>query len=83
MNREEGTGWFRPLATLPRRGIGVIAVLLDLATYGGGSIEEGPGSAAELAAVRHALSEYGIAHLVMHAGDDPERVLVTKERVRA
>jgi hypothetical protein len=33
--------------------------------------------------VRHALNEYGIANVLMHAGDAPERVLVTKERVRA
>jgi hypothetical protein len=32
--------------------------------------------------VRHALSEYGIAHVLMHAGDDPARVLVTRERIR-
>jgi hypothetical protein len=35
-----------------------------------------------MSAVRHALSEYGIAHLQMAAGDDPARVLVTRERIR-
>jgi uncharacterized protein (DUF58 family) len=75
--------WVRPLATLPRRGVGVIAVLLDLATFGATPTADHPSGPSELAAVRHALNEYGIASLVMGAGDDPERVLVTKERVRA
>jgi uncharacterized protein (DUF58 family) len=75
--------WVRPLATLPRRGVGIIAVLLDLATFGAAPSADHPGGPTELAAVRHALNEYGIANLVLGAGDDPERVLVTKERVRA
>jgi uncharacterized protein (DUF58 family) len=81
--------WVRPLATLPRRGIGAIVVLLDLASYAGisGQAAEAAGSAGsglnDLGAVRHALSEYGIAHIVLHAGDDPARVLVTRERLRA
>ena len=45
--------------------------------------EETPGGAAEISAVRHALSEYGIANLILRSGDDPERVLVTRERIRA
>jgi uncharacterized protein (DUF58 family) len=73
--------WVRPLASLPRRGVGVIAVLLDLGSFAAAAGQEPPTSAGELSAVRHALSEYGIAHLQMAAGDDPARVLVTRERV--
>jgi uncharacterized protein (DUF58 family) len=74
--------WVRPLASLPRRGVGVIAVLLDLGSFGAAAGQVPPASAGEMAAVRHALSEYGIAHLQMAAGDDPARVLVTRERIR-
>jgi uncharacterized protein (DUF58 family) len=73
--------WVRPLASLPRRGVGVIAVLLDLGSFAAAAGREAPTSAGELSAVRHALSEYGIAYLQMAAGDDPARVLVTRERV--
>jgi uncharacterized protein (DUF58 family) len=75
--------WVRPLASLPRRGIGAIVVLLDLASYGGENAVSPDSGMNELSAVRHALSEYGIAHVVLHAGDDPARVLVTRERIRA
>jgi uncharacterized protein (DUF58 family) len=74
--------WVRPLATLPRRGIGLIAVLLDLGSFAVAAGQEPATSAAEMAAVGHALSEYGIAHLRLRAGDDPARVLVTRERIR-
>ncbi|HEY7738695.1 MAG TPA: DUF58 domain-containing protein [Candidatus Limnocylindria bacterium] len=75
--------WVRPLASLPRRGVGVIVVLLDLASFAATVDDETPGGPAELSAVRHALAEYGIANLILRSGDDPERVLVTKERVHA
>ena len=74
--------WVRPLASLPRRGVGAIAVLLDLDSFAGGAAGA-QGRAGELGAVRHALSEYGITSLVLHAGDDLSRALVTRERVRA
>jgi hypothetical protein len=72
----------RPLASLARRGVGAFVVILDLDSFAPAA-QDGDGRGAELAAVRHALSEYAIANVVMHAGDAPERVLVTKERVRA
>jgi uncharacterized protein (DUF58 family) len=74
--------WVRPLAGLARRGVGVIAVLLDLGSFAATSGREPAAGAGEMSAVRHALSEYGIAHLQLGAGDDPARVLVTRERVR-
>jgi hypothetical protein len=74
--------WVRPLAGLARRGVGVIAVLLDLGSFAATSGREPAAGAGEMSAIRHALSEYGIAHLQLGAGDDPARVLVTRERVR-
>ena len=74
--------WIRPLATLPRRGIGLIAVLLDLGSFATAAGQEPATGAADMSAVRHALAEYGIAHLQLSSGDDPARVLVTRERIR-
>ena len=50
--------WVRALASLRRRGIGTIVVLLDRFSFAGRDDDE---SRAELAAVRHALAEYDIA----------------------
>jgi len=76
--------WVRPLASLGRRGVGAIAVLLDLDSFAsGGTARDAPASAREMSAVRHALNEYGLANLVLRADDDPARVLVTREGVHA
>jgi uncharacterized protein (DUF58 family) len=64
--------WVRALAALRRRGIGTIVVLLDRFSFEGRDDDE---SRAELAAVRHALAEYDIAHHLVRAGDDLPSVL--------
>ncbi|MGH2488356.1 MAG: hypothetical protein ACRDFR_01885, partial [Candidatus Limnocylindria bacterium] len=74
--------WVRPLSGLARRGVGAIAVLLDLDSFASTAPAQGAASR-EVAAVRHALSEYGLANLILRSGDDPARVLVTRERIRA
>jgi uncharacterized protein (DUF58 family) len=74
--------WVRPLSGLARRGVGAIAVLLDLDSFASAPSTEGS-APRELAAIRHALSEYGLANLILRSGDDPARVLVTRERIRA
>ena len=75
--------WVRPLATLPRRGVGAIAVLLDLDSFAAPARGQDDHGVTELGAARHALSEYGIPSLILRAGDDPSRVLVSREAVRA
>jgi hypothetical protein len=75
--------WVRPLSSLARRGVGAIAVLVDLDSFAAADSARPNSGLRELSAVRHALSEYGLAHVVLRAGDDPARVLVTRERVRA
>jgi uncharacterized protein (DUF58 family) len=85
--------WVRSLASLRRRGIGVVAVLLDRASFAPGATEERVAEqAAEMGAVRHALSEYAIEHHVVHAGDDlatalggrgPRRPATARERAIA
>jgi uncharacterized protein (DUF58 family) len=64
--------WVRALAALRRRGIGTIVVLLDRFSFAGRDDEE---TQDELAAVRHALAEYGIPHHILRAGDDLSGVL--------
>lgn len=64
--------WVRALASLRRRGIGTIVVLLDRFSFDGRDDEE---SRAELAAVRHALAEYDIPHHLVRSGDDLSEVL--------
>jgi len=64
--------WVRALASLRRRGIGTIVVLLDRFSFDGRDDDE---SRAELGAVRHALAEYGIAHHVVRSGDELTTVL--------
>jgi hypothetical protein len=63
--------------------VGAIAVLVDLDSFAAADSTTASSGPRELNAVRHALSEYGLAHVVLRAGDDPARVLVTRERVRA
>lgn len=64
--------WVRALASLRRRGIGVIVVLIDRFSFEGRDDDE---SRAELAAVRHALAEHDVAHHLVRAGDDLPSVL--------
>ena len=64
--------WVRALASLRRRGIGTIVVLLDRFSFEGRDDDE---SRADLGAVRHALAEYDIPHHLVHAGDDLPSVL--------
>jgi uncharacterized protein (DUF58 family) len=59
--------WVRAMAGLRRRGVGSIVVLLDRASF---VHRDDPESRAELGAVRHALSEYDVAHHLLSAGDD-------------
>jgi uncharacterized protein (DUF58 family) len=59
--------WVRAVAVLRRRGVGVMAVLLDLASYAGREDEAAP---AELAAMRHALAEHDIGYHLLRANDD-------------
>ncbi len=72
--------WVRALATLRRRGVGVMVVLLDRASFVGRDDDE---SRAELAAIRHALAEYDIGHRFLQAGTDIADALGARERVRA
>jgi hypothetical protein len=64
--------WVRALASLRRRGIGTMVVLLDRFSFAGRDDDE---SRAELGAVRHALAEYDVAHHILRAGDDLTSVL--------
>jgi uncharacterized protein (DUF58 family) len=72
--------WVRPLASLPRRGVGAIAVRLDLSSFGEG--EADPESEAAAAAAQHGLAEYGITQYLVHAGDDLGQVLGRRVRER-
>ena len=58
--------WVRALASLRRRGVGTVVVLLDRDSYVGRTDEA---ASAELAAVRHALAEYDIAYYLLRSGD--------------
>jgi uncharacterized protein (DUF58 family) len=72
--------WVRALASLRRRGVGTVVVLLDR-----GSFEADPSAdrQAELGALRHALAEYDIGYYGMAKGDDLADALGVRERVRA
>ena len=59
--------WVRALASLRRRGVRAIVVLLDRASFVGRDDDE---SRAELTAIRHALAEYDIPHHLVKAGDN-------------
>jgi uncharacterized protein (DUF58 family) len=64
--------WVRALASLRRRGVGTVVVLLDRASFVGRTDED---ARAELGAVRHALAEYDIGYHLLTAGDDVAQVL--------
>lgn len=59
--------WIRALASLRRRGVGVVVVLLDRASFAGRDDDD---SRAQMAAARHGLAEYGVGHYLIRAGDD-------------
>src|SRR6187431_21407 len=60
--------WVRGLSVLRRKGVGALVILLDRSSYI--SAEPDEQSRAELAAVRHALSEYGVEQRLVGRGED-------------
>jgi uncharacterized protein (DUF58 family) len=72
--------WVRALATIRRRGVAALAIVLDRASYIG--VEPDEQSRAELAAVRHALAEYDIQHRLVRRGDDLAEAIGARSRVR-
>lgn len=72
--------WVRALAALRRRGIGTVVILVDRASFVGREDEQ---SRAELAAIRHALSEYGVEHHLVRAGDELGAVIGSRVRIGA
>ena len=73
--------WVRGLSALRRRGVAALVILLDRASYIG--VEPDDQSRAELAAVRHALAEYGITHRLVRRGDDIAEAIGGRARSRA
>jgi uncharacterized protein (DUF58 family) len=59
--------WVRALASLRRRGVGTVVVLLDRDSFASRPDEA---TQAELGAVRHALAEYDIGYHLVRSGDD-------------
>jgi uncharacterized protein (DUF58 family) len=59
--------WVRGLSVLRRKGVGALVILLDRSSYISSDPDEH--ARAELAAVRHALSEYGVEHRLVRRGD--------------
>jgi len=59
--------WVRSLATLRRRGVAALVILLDRASFIG--VEPDDRARVELAAVRHALAEYDVEHRLVRRGD--------------
>ena len=58
----------------------MVVVLLDRASFVGRDDDE---SRSELGAVRHALSEYGVEHHLVRAGDDLADALGSRRLARA
>ena len=86
--------WARALASLRRRGVATVVVLLDRFAFGtselpahDGAPDAGepsePDGRAELNALRHALAEYDIGYYALSPGDDLGLALGGRERVRA
>lgn len=73
--------WVRALSALRRRGVAALVILLDRASYIG--VEPDARSRAELAAVRHALAEYGVEHRLVQRGDDIADAIGGRSRARA
>ena len=68
------------LAALRRRGVGTVVIHHDGASYVAREDDE---SRAQLAAVRHALSEYDVQHHLIRAGDDLSQAIGTRVRIGA
>jgi uncharacterized protein (DUF58 family) len=76
--------WARALASLRRRGVATVVVLLDrYAFLGARSPEEEETGRAELSAMRHALAEYDIGFYALGPGDELGEALGRRERARA
>ena len=60
--------WIGGLATLRRRGVGALVILLDRSSYV--SAEPDERERAQLAAMRHAMAEYDIPHRIVRHGAD-------------
>ncbi len=73
--------WVRSLAALRRRGVAALAILLDRASYIG--VEPDDQSRAELAAVRHALAEYGVEYRLVKRGDSIADAIGGRARLHA
>ena len=72
--------WVRALASLRRRGIAVVVVLLDRWSFAAMDPDDHAG---ELGAVRHALAEYAIEYHLVRAGDDLATALGGRSARRA
>ena len=73
--------WVRNLATLRRRGVAALVILLDRASFIG--VDPDDRARVELAAVRHALSEYDVEHRLVRRGDDVAEAIGGRVRTRA
>ena len=73
--------WVRSLSVLRRRGVAALAILLDRVSYIG--VEPDDQARAELAAVRHALAEYGIEYRLVRRGDSIADAIGGRVRARA
>jgi hypothetical protein len=73
--------WVRNLATLRRRGVAALVILLDRASFIG--VDPDDRARVELAAVRHALAEYDVEHRLLRRGDDIAQIIAGRVRSRA
>ena len=73
--------WVRATSALRRRGVAALAIVLDRASFIG--VEPDEHARAELAAVRHALAEYDVAHRIVRHGDDIAEAIGARSRIRA
>ena len=72
--------WVRALSVLRRKGVGALVILLDRSSYV--STDPDEPARAELAAVRHALSEYDVEHRLVQRGDDIAEAIGGRVRAR-
>jgi hypothetical protein len=86
--------WARALASLRRRGVATVVVLIDRFGYAAASAPAGAAAGdaaertaqdgqAELSAMRHALAEYDIGFYAVSPGDDLGVALGGRDRVHA
>lgn len=73
-------GWVRSMATLRRRGVAGLVILLDRASFIG--VEPDDRARVELAAVRHALAEYDVEHRLVRRGDNIAEAIGGRVRTR-